>query len=99
MRSPIGCTRARRALSELRYAPPRADAEVGRELLELDSGDSPTPVAPERRDGDWRVTFYQFPEVHWTHLRTTNMIESPFHQVRSRTNAARRYKRARNNVG
>jgi len=46
-------------------------------------------------DEDWErmVTFYRFPKEHWTHLRTTNPIESPFAAVRLRTNAAKRYKR------
>jgi transposase-like protein len=46
-------------------------------------------------DEDWdrMVTFYRFPKQHWTHLRTTNPIESPFAAVRLRTTAAKRYKR------
>ena len=39
------------------------------------------------------VTFYDFPEAHWRHLRTTNPVESPFASVRLRTNAGKRYKR------
>jgi putative transposase len=41
---------------------------------------------------DWEdfVTFFDFPEEHWTHLRTTNPIESIFAGVRLRTNAAKR---------
>jgi hypothetical protein len=31
------------------------------------------------------VTFYSFPRDHWTHLRTTNPVESPFSAVRLRT--------------
>jgi len=38
------------------------------------------------------ITFYQFPEAHWRHLRTTNIVESPFCGLRLRTDAARRYK-------
>lgn len=38
-------------------------------------------------EDDWErmVTFYDFPEAHWQHLRTTNVIESPFASVRLRT--------------
>lgn len=43
-------------------------------------------------------TFYQFPEAHWSHLRTTNVIESPFAGVRLRTNAAKRFKKTRSGV-
>jgi hypothetical protein len=45
--------------------------------------------------GDWErmVAFYRFPAEHWRHLRTTNVVESPFSAVRLRTDASRRYKR------
>ena len=44
---------------------------------------------------DWAelVTFYQFPQEHWKHLRTTNVVESPFASVRLRTTAAKRFKK------
>ena len=45
------------------------------------------------RDWDRMVTFYAFPQAHWIHLRTTNIVESPFASVRLRTDASRRYKR------
>ncbi|MBS0180934.1 MAG: transposase [Nitrospira sp.] len=44
------------------------------------------------RDWDRMVTFYTFPHEHWIHLRTTNIVESPFSSVRLRTDVARRYK-------
>lgn len=45
------------------------------------------------RDWDRMVTFYAFPREHWRHIRTTNIVESPFSSVRLRTDASRRYKR------
>jgi transposase-like protein len=53
------------------------------------------PKAVERVHTDWErlVTFYQFPKEHWRHLRTTNVVESPFASVRLRTMAGKRYKR------
>ena len=39
------------------------------------------------------MTFYQFPREHWPHLRTTNVVESPFATVRLRTTAAKRFKK------
>ena len=39
------------------------------------------------------ITFYDFPKEHWSHLRTTNPVESPFAALRLRTDAAKRYKR------
>ena len=37
------------------------------------------------------MTFYDFPEAHRQHLRTTNVVESPFASLRLRTDAAKRY--------
>ncbi len=50
------------------------------------------PKAVERLHTDWErlVTFYQFPREHWQHLRTTNVVESPFAAVRLRTTAGKR---------
>jgi putative transposase len=49
-------------------------------------------------DLDRCLTFYHFPEAHWPHLRTSNVIESPFASVRLRTNAAKRFKKTRSGV-
>jgi transposase-like protein len=49
-------------------------------------------------DLDRCLTFYQFPEAHWIHLRTTNPIESIFATVRLRTNAAKRFKKTKSGV-
>lgn len=56
------------------------------------------PKAVERLRDDWErlVTFYQFPREHWVHLRTTNIVESPFATVRLRTTAAKRFKKVEN---
>lgn len=37
------------------------------------------------KDKDDLFTFYDFPAEHWTHIRTTNPIESTFATVRLRT--------------
>ena len=44
-------------------------------------------------DWDRMTAFFDFPAAHWTHLRTTNVVESPFAAVRLRTSAAKRFKR------
>lgn len=49
-------------------------------------------------DLDRCLTFYQFPEAHWIHLRTSNPIESIFATVRLRTNAAKRFKKTKSGV-
>jgi transposase-like protein len=55
-------------------------------------------AAGELLDDDWDrlVAYYDFPEEHWKHLRTTNPVESPFAAVRLRTTAAKRYKKVEN---
>ena len=59
-------------------------------------GSTPDAAALLERDWDRMVTFYDYPEAHWQHLRTTNVIESPFASVRLRTDAAKRYKKVAN---
>jgi putative transposase len=56
------------------------------------------PKAVETLGPDWErmVAFYRFPEDHWVHLRTTNVVAPPFSAVRLRTDAARRYKKVAN---
>ncbi|TAL24688.1 MAG: IS256 family transposase [Nitrospirae bacterium] len=53
------------------------------------------PKATEKLMRDWErmITFYSFPKEHWIHLRTTNIVESPFAAVRLRTSASKRYKK------
>ena len=52
-------------------------------------------AAAETLERDWErmVTFYDFPAEHWRHLRTTNVVESPFAALKLRTDAAKRFKR------
>ena len=56
------------------------------------------PKAVERLDRDWErmVSYYDFPREHWPHIRTTNVVESPFSAVRLRTGAAKRFKKVAN---
>ena len=51
------------------------------------------PKAVDVLEDDWErmVAFYDFPEDHSKHLRTTNVVESPFAAVRLRTTAAKRF--------
>lgn len=37
------------------------------------------------KDFDFMFTFYDFPEQHWQHIRSTNVIESTFATIRHRT--------------
>jgi transposase-like protein len=56
------------------------------------------PKAAEKLLSDWdrMITFYSFPKEHWIHIRTTNVVESPFSSVRLRTDAAKRFKKVQN---
>jgi len=45
------------------------------------------------QDWDRMVTFSPFPQEHRVHLRTVNVVESPFAALRLRTDAAKRSKR------
>lgn len=55
-------------------------------------------AAAQRLEEDWErlVAYYDFPQAHWIHLRTTNPVESPFAGARLRTSAAKRFKRVEN---
>jgi len=56
----------------------------------------PKAMAALERDWDRMVTYYDYPSEHWKHLRTTNVVESPFASVRLRTTAAKRFTRVEN---
>jgi transposase-like protein len=45
----------------------------------------PTAVACLNRDLDACLTFYAFPKVHWKTIRTTNVIERLYNEVKRRT--------------
>jgi transposase-like protein len=83
------------ALQRLMYAPSLLAAERGRRQF-AQQYRRRYPKAVERLESDWErlVTYYRFPEPHWKHLRTTNVVESPFAAVRLRTTAAKRFQRA-----
>lgn len=48
------------------------------------------------RDWERMITFYRFPKEHWPHLRTSNLVESPFAALRLRTDAVKRFKKVAN---
>ncbi len=91
---------ARPLLCAIPYAPTQAEAERRREAFARRYR-ARYPKAVEILETDWdrMVAFYRFPEPHWTHLRTTNVVESPFAAVRLRTGAAKRFKTAPNATG
>ena len=53
------------------------------------TGSSGTTTSTPRPPPAWLATFYDFPGAHWTHLRTTNVIESAFATIRHRSSRAK----------
>ena len=49
----------------------------------------PKATACLARDRQELLAFYDFPAVHWTHLRATNVIESAFATIRHRSSRAK----------
>lgn len=89
---------ARQRLMPIPYASTQAEAERMKRTFQRWCRDHGFGDVAALLDHDWErlVTFYRFPKAHWKHLRTTNVIESPFAAVRLRTTAAKRYKRVAN---
>jgi transposase-like protein len=73
--------RVKAALHEVMYAETRAQA---REAVTEYGAKYPKAVTTLEKDADALLTFFDFPAEHWKHLRTSNVIESPFATVRLR---------------
>jgi putative transposase len=88
---------AKELLRDMHFAESRTQCEKRRDRFVARYKNS-YPKAAETLLRDWErmVTFFDFPKDHWTHLRTTNVVESPFSAIRLRTDAARRHKRVDN---
>jgi putative transposase len=85
---------ARELLKEIPYAPTREEAERRRDgFARRYRGGYSKAVAILEKNWERLVSFYKFPEEHWKHLRTTNVVESPFASVRLRTQASKRFKK------
>jgi len=88
---------AKALLKAMCYAPTKLEAEAEKvafiERFELEH-----PRATKCLQADWErmATFFGLPREHWKHLRTTNIVESPFAVVRLRTDAAKRFKKVEN---
>lgn len=81
-------------LKQIPYANTRPKCERLRDQFVTRYGQA-YPKAAECLCRDWErmVAFYNFPKDHWRHLRTTNVVESPFAALRLRTSAAKRFKK------
>ena len=87
----------RQHLRAMMYAESRAECEQARDRC-VKQFRRLYSMAMKALERDWErmVTFFRYPLEHWTHLRTTNIVESPFASVRLRTSAGKRYKRVEN---
>jgi transposase-like protein len=82
--------KAKADLNDICMAEDRATAEQAFDSFLLNY-ESKYPKASEclSKDREALLTFYDFPALHWQHIRTTNPIESTFATVRLRTNKTR----------
>jgi len=100
---PLGLRLWPQVRKDLRLAATAATRAECRERLEQIAADlrqAGHEAAAETvvRDLDDFLTFYDFPQEHWQHLRTTNPIESVFAGVRLRTNVTKRLPNVSNAV-
>jgi putative transposase len=77
---------AKKMIHEMYMAPTREDGLNALELfIELYQAKYPKACECLTKDKDVLFAFYDFPAEHWSHIRSTNPIESTFATVRHRT--------------
>jgi transposase-like protein len=77
---------AKSVIHEMYFAPDKKTAlKAYDKFVELYNAKYPKATACLEKDFDQLFTFYDFPAIHWQHIRTTNPIESTFATVRLRT--------------
>jgi putative transposase len=82
----------RKHLSAMMYAESGEQALKERKIFEQAFRHNPKAVKTVVANWERLTTYYDFPREHWKHLRTSNVVESPFSRVRLRTTASRRFK-------
>ena len=85
-------TEVRKQLHKLAEAPSRQACERQRDALSVRLRAQGQEQAAACLERDWNdfIAFYDFPQEHWVHVRTSNPIESIFAGVRLRTQATKR---------
>jgi putative transposase len=83
---------AKEYLTAMMYAANREEALRKRKTFEGAFHHYPKAVQTVVKHWEALTRYYDFPREHWKHLRTSNVVESPFSRVRLRTGAARRVK-------
>jgi len=79
-------TKTKKMLNEIFMAPTKMDANIAFDIF-IEEFDAKYPKAVDcmRDHRQELLEFYNYPAEHWCHLRTTNIVESPFATVRLRT--------------
>jgi len=78
--------KVKQALHEIWMAPTRKEAYRAFDVaISTYSGKYQKAMECLEKDKDTMLAFYDFPAVHWQHIRTSNPIESTFATVRLRT--------------
>lgn len=86
--------KASELLKAMAYAETQAECERRRDkFVQIYRKTEGKAVETLLRDWERMITFYTFPQAHWRHVRTTNIVVSPFDSMQLRTNASRRYTR------
>jgi transposase-like protein len=79
--------KAKDMLNDIYMAPTKMDANVAFDVfIEEFEAKYPKAVDCLRNHREKLLAFYNYPAEHWCHIRTSNVIESPFAAVRLRTN-------------
>jgi len=82
----------RKAVHRIFYAACLDDArDEAREFLSRYSREFPTACEVSVKHLEKCLTFYRFPERHWKHIRTSNVIERSFKEVKRRTRVVGRF--------
>lgn len=82
----------RKAVHRIFYAACLDDArDEAREFLSRYSREFPTACEVLAKHLEECLTFYRFPERHWKHIRTSNVIERSFKEVKRRTRVVGRF--------
>jgi len=82
----------RKALHRIFYAACLDDArDEAKQFLSHYSREFPTAAETLASHLEECLTFYRFPERHWKHIRTSNVIERAFKEVKRRTRVVGRF--------
>lgn len=77
---------AKKLIHEMYMSPTKAKGfEALESFISLYEAKYPKACECIKKDKERLFTFYDFPAMHWQHIRTTNPIESTFATVRHRT--------------